>query len=129
MRALCYFVLGFVALTSQKAQASGPQFSPINSGEVTGIVVGIVAVGVGVGLGVTFLVLHNRGIVEGCVAEANGKKTLVDSSKTAYSLLETGGPSLPVGDRAKVKGHKSGDKSAPTLQVEKVLKVYGPCSP
>jgi hypothetical protein len=98
---------------------------PIDRGLVIGAIVGIAAV---VGLGVTFLVLHNRGVVVGCIAESGGKMTLVDSDKKVYSLLDAG-PSLPVGERAKLKGHKSGPASAPSFQVDKILKDYGHCKP
>ena len=91
-----------------------------------GAIVGIVVVAV-VGVGITYYVLH-KGVAEGCVAEAGGEKTLVDANKKVYSLLD-GGPALPVGDQVKLKGHKSGTKSAPSIQVEKLLKVYGPCKP
>ena len=76
--------------------------------------------------GSLYLVLHNRGIVVGCIAEAGGNRTLVGSDKKVYSLLDAG-PPLPVGERAKLKGHKSGRSSAPSFQVEKVLKDYGRC--
>jgi len=91
-----------------------------------GPIVGLAAVVVG-GVGITYYV-RNKDVAEGCVAEADGKKTLVEPNKKVYSLLD-GGPSLPVGDHVRLKGHKSGTKSAPSIQVEKVLKVYGPCKP
>jgi hypothetical protein len=112
---------------AQSSQNSGFGVGNIDRGLVVGAIVGIAAV---VGVGITFLVLHNhkRGVVEGCIAESNGKRTLVGSDKKVYSLLD-GGPSLPVGERAKLKGHKSGPASAPSFQVEKVLKDYGHCQP
>ena len=126
MRAFCCLVLGLFALSSSRAQAS-ESFGPyIPTGEVVGAIVGVAAVAVA-GVGVTYYVL-NKDVAEGCVAEADGKKTLVESKKKVYSLLD-GGPSLPVGDHVRLKGHKSGTKSAPSIQVEKVLKVYGPCKP
>ena len=36
---------------------------------------------------------------------------------------------LPIGDRAKLKGHKAGPASAPSFQAERVLKDYGHCQP
>ena len=86
---------------------------------------GIAAV---VGVGITFLILHNRGVVVGCIAESCGKRTLVRADKKVYSLLD-GGPFLPVGERAKLKGDKSGPSTAPSFQVVKVLKDYGRCQP
>lgn len=126
MRAVCCLVLGLFALPSSKAQAA--PFQIVSNGEAAGIIVGIVVVSAGVGVGITYLILHDRSVAEGCIAESGGKRTLVGSDKTVYSLVDSG-PSLPVGQRAKLKGHKSGPKSARSLQVEKVLKVYGPCQP
>src|SRR5271170_1205163 len=126
MRAVCCLVLGVSALSSSRAQAGQTLSNLPSTGEAVGAIVGIAAVAVA-GVGITYYVL-NKGVAEGCVAEADGKKTLVDSNKKVYSLLD-GGPPLPVGDRVKVKGHKSGPTSAPSIQVEKLLKVYGPCKP
>jgi hypothetical protein len=92
---------------------------------VVGVIVGIAAVA---GVGITYLVLHNRGVAVGCITESGGKRTLVSSDKKVYSLLDSG-PTLPVGERAKLKGHKSGPSSVPSFQVEKVLKDYGHCQP
>jgi hypothetical protein len=103
-----------------------PDFSGLGKELTVGAIVGIVVVAVA-GVGITYYVLH-KGVAEGCVAEADGEKTLVDSNKKVYALLD-GGPSLPVGDRVKLKGHRSGTKSAPSIQVDKLLKVYGPCQP
>lgn len=110
-------------LSAQSNQNGSFRFGPIDRGLVVGAIVGVSAV---VGLAITFLVLHNRGVVAGCVVESGGKRTLVGSGKKFYSLLDTG-LSPPVGDRVKVKGHKSGPSSAPSLQVEKILKDYGHC--
>ncbi|MGA7414217.1 MAG: hypothetical protein WBW33_27345 [Bryobacteraceae bacterium] len=127
MRAVCCLVLGLFALSSSRAQTIHPiNINIIPTGEVVGAIVGIAAVAVA-GVGITYYVV-NKGVAEGCVVEADGKKTLVESDKKVYSVMD-GGPSLPVGDNVKLKGHKSGTKSAPSIQVEKVLKVYGPCKP
>jgi hypothetical protein len=93
----------------------------IDHGLVVGVLVGVVAVA---GVAVTYVVVHNRGIVSGCISESGG--TLVASDNTVYSLPDTGS-SLPVGKRVKLKGHKLGPASSRSFQVEKVLKVYGPC--
>jgi hypothetical protein len=75
-----------------------------------GLAVGAVVVAVAVvGVGISYLVLHNRGVAEDCIAESGGKRTLVNSDKKVYSLLDSG-PSLPVGERAKLKGHRSGPR-------------------
>lgn len=129
MRAVCFLVVGLSALTPATAQTSPPDFGigkQLGKELTGGVIVGIVVVAAA-GVGITYYVL-NKGVAEGCVAEAGGKKTLVDSNKKVYSLLD-GGPSVPVGDHVKLKGHKSGTKSAASIQVEKVLKVYGPCKP
>ena len=127
MRAVCCLVLGLFAQSSSRAQAAQTTWAiGPGPGVLVGPIVGLAAVVVG-GVGITYYVL-NKGVAEGCVAEAVGKKTLVESNKKVYSLLD-GGPSLPVGDQVKLKGHKSGTKSAPAIQVEKVLMVYGPCKP
>ncbi|HUA84662.1 MAG TPA: hypothetical protein VMB85_12430 [Bryobacteraceae bacterium] len=110
---------------AQSSQSSGYGVGGIDKGLVVGAIVGVAAL---VGLGITFLVLHNRGIVVGCVTESGGKRTLVELDKKTYSLLD-GGPALVAGDRAKLKGHKSGPASAPSFQVEKVVKDYGRCQP
>ena len=127
MRAVCVLVLGLLAHSSARPQTSAPDFGAAAlAKDVTLIAIGIAVVAVA-GVGITYYVL-NKGVAEGCVVEADGKKTLVDSNKKVFSLLD-GGPSVPVGDHVKLKGHKSGDKSAPSIQVEKILKVYGPCKP
>ena len=95
----------------------------IHEGLVVGVIAGVAAVA---GIGIAFLVLHNRGVAEGCITESGGKKTLVGSDKKVYSVVDTGA-SLPVGDRVKLKGRKSGSAQAPSFQVEKVLKDYGRC--
>jgi hypothetical protein len=123
VRGLCWLVLGLFALSSSRAQAGNLTLNEAG----TVVTVGIVAAGVGAGIAITYLIVHDRGI-DGCVIEANGKKSFVDSSKKVYSLLE-GGPSLPLGEHVKVRGHTSGPKAAPTIKVAKIVEVYGPCTP
>lgn len=110
---------------AQSSQSGGYGAGPIDRGLVIGVIAGVAVV---VGLGVTYLVLHNRGVVEGCIAESGGKRTLTASDRKVYSLSDTG-PSLPSGDRVKLKGHKSGPASAPSFRVDKVIKDYGHCQP
>jgi hypothetical protein len=126
MRAVRYLILGLCALTGANAKSFDPGAKLATDVEL--VVVGIIVVGVGLGIGITYLVLHNRGVAVGCMTESGGKRTFVGSDKKAYSLLDTAS-SLPVDERAKLKGHKSGPASAPSFQVEKVLKDYGPCHP
>ena len=72
-----------------------------------------------VGVVVTYFTLHNRGVVVGCITESGENKTLVGSDNVVYLLPETG-PSLPAGERAKLKGHKSGPASSRFFQVDRV---------
>ena len=122
-RAICCLVLGVFALTSSKAQAYPLINSPgLEAGVITVLVV------IGIGVPATILYLVDRGKAEGCIAESGGKKTFTGPDKKVYTLLDSG-LALPVGSRVKLKGHKAGPKSARTFQVEKVIKVYGPCQP
>jgi hypothetical protein len=119
------FTALFTGAPANAQSSSTPGFGVgnIHEGLVVGVIVGVAAAAA---VGITYAVLHNRGIVAGCIVETGGKRTLVGSDKKVYSLLDTG-PSLPVGERAKLKGHKSGPASAPSFQVDKVLKDYGHC--
>lgn len=118
------------ALFERPASAQSPHDTGYGVGNIhEGLVVGaLVGIGAVLGLGITYLVLHNRGVVEGCIAQSGGTTTLVRDGTPVYSLSTTGAP-LPVGDRAKLKGHKSSHAPAPSFQVEKVLKDYGRCRP
>ena len=120
-------VVGLSTASPAIAQGSGFKLAPIDKGLVVGAIVGV-AVVAAAAVVITYLVIHNHGAVVGCIVESGGKKTLVSSDKRIYSLLDAG-PPLPVGERAKLKGHKSGPASAPTFEVEKVLKDYGHCQP
>jgi hypothetical protein len=125
---LALLLAGLLAAPPANAQATqNPGFGVgnIHEGLVVGAIVGIAAV---VGVTVTYLVLHNRGIAVGCIVESGGKKTLVASGGKAYTLLDTSQP-VPVGERAKLKGHRSGPASAPSFRVDAVLKDYGQCHP
>jgi len=121
------WLAGFFAAPAEAQSNSNSGFGvgPIDRGLVVGAVVGVAAIAAVV---ITYFALHNRAVVVGCVAESGGKRTLVSSDKKVYSLLDAG-PSLPVGERAKLKGHKSGPSSAPSFQVDRVLKDYGSCHP
>jgi hypothetical protein len=123
---LALVLAGLFAAAPANAQSSpGYGVGHIDEGLVIGVIVGVAVVA---GVGITYLVLHNRGVVVGCVVEAGGKRTLVGSDKKVYWLVEAG-PSVPVGDRAKLKGHKSGPASAPSFEVEKIIRDYGRCQP
>jgi hypothetical protein len=118
-------ILFAVTPANAQSQNSGYGVGNVHHGLAVGVAVGVASVA---GVGITYLVLHNRGVAEGCIAESGGKRTLIRSRKVAYSLSETG-PPLPVGERVKLKGHTSGPASAPSFQVEKLLKDYGRCKP
>jgi hypothetical protein len=127
---LALLVTGLSAAPPANARSNSDQgfgVGPIDHGLVVGVIVGV-AVVVGVGITTLVIVLHNRGVAVGCVVESGGKKTLVGSNKKAYSLADAG-PPLPVGERVKLKGHKSGPSSAPSFQADMVLKDYGHCQP
>jgi len=63
-----------------------------------------------------------------CTVDCSPTKTLLDSDGETYSLLEPG-PSVPVGERLRLKGHQSGSSPARSFQIEKILRDYGPCQP
>jgi hypothetical protein len=122
---LCSGLLCGVPANAQSGPTPGFGVGNIHEGLAIGAIAGVAAVA---GIGITWLVLHNRGVVVGCVTESAGKNTLVDSGGKVYTLSEAG-PPLPVGERAKLKGHKSGSAAAPAFQVRKILKDYGRCQP
>jgi hypothetical protein len=117
----------YTSATANAQSGQNPNFGVgnIHHGLAVGAVAGVAAI---VGVGITYLVLHNRGVADGCIAESGGKRTFVGSDKKVYLLIDSG-LSLPVGERAKLKGHRSGPASAPSFKVEKVLKDYGRCGP
>ena len=95
----------------------------IHEGAAVGVIVGAAAI---VGLTTTYLVMHNRGVAVGCVAQSDGKRIFVDSQGRVYSLVADS-QSPPIGERVKLKGHKTGPASARSFQLQKVLKDYGSC--
>ena len=112
---------------SQSSQNSGFGVGPVDKGLVVGAIVGV-GVAIAAGITVTYFIVHNRGVAVGCIAEVDGRRTLSGDDKKTYALAD-GGPSLPVGDRLKVKGRKTNSPSMPSLQVERILKDYGRCQP
>lgn len=126
-------ISGFTALVAAMLFSTLLTVSPAKAqfrvgpgpGLAVAAVVGAAAVVGGV---ITFFVLHNRGVIAGCIAESGDRKTLVTSEKRVYSLSDTG-PPLPVGERVKLKGRKLGPSSSPSFQVEKIVKDYGHCQP
>lgn len=121
---LVLVAITLLAATTPDAEALTFGGAGIDKGAVAGVIVGIVVV---IAAAVTFLVLHeeHRGIVVGCIAGPVGRKTLVTSGGKVYTLAE--GPAVSVGDRVKLKGHRSGPNSSPIFQVDRVLADYGRC--
>ena len=110
---------------AQSSQNPGFGVGNIHEGLVVGVIAGVAAVAA---ITVTYLVLHNRGVISGCVLQSGTQKTLSDSGGKIYSLAETG-PPVPAGERVKLKGRKSGSAKAHAFEVVKVLKDYGHCQP
>lgn len=110
---------------AQASQSSGYGAGNIHEGLAVGVIAGV---GAAAGIGITYLILHSRGVVMGCITESGGKRTLVGADRKMYSLGDSG-LQLPVGERAKLKGRRSGPASAPSFEVEKLLKDYGRCQP
>jgi hypothetical protein len=136
VRAVSTFVRTVMAISSlalfaampanaQSNQNSGFGVGNVHKGLVVGVAVGVAAAA---GIGITYLVIHTRGVVVGCIAESGGKRTLQSSDRRVYTLSDSS-PPLPVGERLKLKGRKSGPASSPSFQVEKVVKDYGHCQP
>jgi hypothetical protein len=100
-----------------------------STGEIVGIAVGIVAVGAGIGLGIYFAVKHNHSVTGCARSTADGMTLTTESDKQTYAL--TGEvAAIKSGNRVRVSGKKSKEKSAGTSHflVEKVLKDYGACN-
>lgn len=69
MRAVGYLVLGLFALTPVTAEASP------SSGEAVAIIAGLAGSGAALGFAIVYSSIHSRQIAEGCIAEADGKRT------------------------------------------------------
>lgn len=99
----------------------------------TGIAIGVAAAA---GVGILIYALHHRGAspsqasLVGCTqAGAGGEGTILvnDKDKEAYTLV-AGSTDLKPGERVKLTGKKTQDKSGNrTFQVQKLAKDYGPC--
>jgi hypothetical protein len=99
--------------------------SGYGSGKAIGIGVGAAAAGAGT----LFLVMHNRGVVTGCVRQTDDGLRLVDEKKNKSYALEAGSVSVKPGDRVELKGKKSsGDGGAQMFEPTKVVKNLGSCS-
>jgi hypothetical protein len=100
-----------------------------STGEIVGIAVGIVAVGAAIGVGIYFAVKHNHSMT-GCTRSTTDGLTLTtESDKQTYALTGDVAGIKP-GNRVRVSGKKSKEKSTGTNQflVEKVSKDFGACN-
>ena len=92
----------------------------------TGIAIGAAAAGVVVG----YLVLHNRGSVEGCVeSRSDGQMELIgNGAGNTYILLNSGSVSLRPGEKVRLKGKKTkGGSGQRMFEVHSLAKKYGAC--
>lgn len=105
-----------------------PGYKPPTGGysSSTGIAIGAAAAA---GVAVTYLVLHNRGTIVGCVEpSAAGNKLMNEKDKNTYALLASNDVVLAPGERVKLKGKKSKDGSGKvSFAVQKLVKDYGSC--
>jgi hypothetical protein len=119
-------------LLAQKHEDQPPLFTGSigpSTGEIVGVAVGIAAIGAAIGIGVYFAVKHNHRVT-GCAAStADGMTLTTESDKHTYSLIGDVAAIKP-GNRVRVSGKKSKEKSAGPSQflVEKVSKDFGACT-
>lgn len=92
----------------------------------TGIGIGV---GAAAGAGVLYLVLRHRGLVSGCVQQANdGLSFVEDKSKQTYSLMP-GDTDVKSGERVELKGRKVKDDSGTQIfEAKKLVKNLGDCN-
>ena len=92
----------------------------------TGIAIGAAAAAAG---GITYLVLHKRGTVVGCVQQSSeGSKLMNEKDKNTYALLASNEVVLSPGERVALKGKKTKDDNGKqTFEAKKLVKDYGPC--
>jgi hypothetical protein len=91
--------------------------------------VGIVAVGAAIGVGIYFAVKHNHSMTGCARSTADGLTLTTESDKQTYALTGDVAGIKP-GNRVRVSGKKSKEKSTGTSQflVEKVSKDFGACN-
>lgn len=99
-----------------------------STGEIVGIAIGIVAVGAAIGVGIYFAVKHNHSVTGCARSTADGLILTTESDKQTYALTGDVAGIKP-GNRVRLSGKKSKEKSAGTSQflVEKVSKDLGRC--
>jgi hypothetical protein len=113
---------------SRPAVAQSSASSNWNFPNFTGIKIGIVVGAVVVGGLVVYLVIPKQKTIVGCVESVNGVSTLNDEKDHRTYALLTDDVALQSGQRLKVKGKKSKDKSgAWRLRMKKLVKDEGAC--
>jgi hypothetical protein len=70
---------------AQSGQNSVYGAGNIDHGLVAGIIAGVAAIA---RVGITYLLLHNGGVVAGCIAESGGKRTLVVPTRRFTHFLK-----------------------------------------
>jgi hypothetical protein len=125
-RVTVILILGLVCWRPIFAQTSNGQ--TVNSGAIKA---GVAIVIVGVGIAITYLALHDRGTIVGCVQTDNHGSSLVDAeNKKSYALVTGASVAIPPGDLVKLKGKKGTNRSGePTFEVQRLAKDYGQCTP
>jgi hypothetical protein len=125
---LVLWLLFAPAAETALAQRPADQTIGATHGQIAGAIAGIAAGGALIGVGVYAEVKHNHGVT-GCVRSGpDGLELTSESDKKTYTLTgDVAG--IKSGNRVRVSGKKSRDKSAGTSQflVEKVSKELGPC--
>jgi hypothetical protein len=123
---------GFTALLIFGLVFCRPVFAQSGSGQIANsgaIKAGVVLVIVGVGAGITYLVLHDRSTMVGCVqADSHGSRIVDEENKKSYALVSGASVVVPPGDRVKLKGRIRNNSSGETaFHVQKLVKDYGHC--
>lgn len=125
-RAVLVVILCLALATPTDAQITG-NFCPNCTAIVVGAAVGVAAIVV-----IVVVLLTHKKKITGCAnASDKGMSITDESDKQTYALSgDTAGIKAGERVRLQVKKVKGSDKkSAPTWQVEKVVKDYGACHP
>jgi hypothetical protein len=126
--ALALFALVMPAGRAGLAQRPAAETIGASNGQIVGVAAGIAGAGALVGILAYVAVKHNHSVT-GCARSGPDGMTLTsESDKQTYALVgDVAG--LKAGDRVRVSGKKSKEKSAGTREflVEKISKDFGPC--
>jgi hypothetical protein len=134
MVAMCMLLAsaeGLVVAEKHQDQPPPPLFTGSigpSTGEIVGIAVGIVAAGAAIGVGIYFAVKHSHSMTGCALSTTDGMTLTTESDKQTYALIGDVAGIKP-GNRIRVSGKKSKEKSGSTSQflVEKVSKDFGRC--